>query len=261
MNAHRKPKPERGISLPTNFPPMSFLTAQWRKLIFANYPVDHRVLAPFVPAHTELDTWNDSAYVSVIGFLFRDVRLLGLRIPFHVTFEEVNLRFYVRRKVEDQWRRGVVFIKEIVPKPAITFVANTLYDEAYETRPMHHRWTHTAQQQQVEYNWRVGSRWQTVAVTAENALVDIRPGSEEEYITEHYWGYSRKSAAKTTEYEVTHPRWQQSPVTDYRLDVDFELNYGHAFAFLNERSPASVFLTEGSPITIEGKRSLGPPRR
>ncbi|WP_116107254.1 YqjF family protein [Lewinella sp. IMCC34191] len=236
---------------------MSFLTAQWRKLIFANYPVDESVLAPYVPAHTELDRWNDRAYVSVIGFLFRDVRLLGLKIPFHVHFEEVNLRFYVRRKVDGEWRRGVVFIKEIVPKPAITFVANTLYGEAYETRPMHHRWTDAPDHQRVEYNWRIGSRWQTVAVTADKTPIDIQPGSEEEFITEHYWGYSKSSATKTTEYQVTHPRWQQSPVNDHVLDLDFTRNYGPRFTFLNDREPNSVFLAEGSPITIEGKRTIG----
>ncbi|PPK87350.1 hypothetical protein CLV84_0290 [Neolewinella xylanilytica] len=236
---------------------MSFLTAQWRKLIFANYPVDAKVLLPYLPAHTELDTWNGHPYVSLIGFLFRDVRLLRLRIPFHVTFEEVNLRFYVRRRAGNgEWRRGVVFIKEIVPKPAITFVANTLYGEAYETRPMHHRWAETAVHQHVEYNWRIGTRWQTLAATADKHPADIETGSEAEFITEHYWGYSKSSATKTTEYEVTHPRWQQASVSDYRIDVDFALNYGPRFAFLNDRTPDSVFLAEGSPITIEGKRTI-----
>ncbi|MGB3802186.1 MAG: DUF2071 domain-containing protein [Lewinella sp.] len=236
---------------------MSFLTAKWKKLVFANYPVEAKVLKPYLPAHTELDTWDGHPYASLIGFLFQDVRLLGLKIPFHVTFEEVNLRFYVRRRVAGEWRRGVVFIKEIVPKPAITFVANTLYGEAYETRPMHHRWSETADQQRVEYSWRIGTRWQTFAATADRQPIAIQQGSAEEYITEHYWGYSKSSAAKTTEYEVTHPRWQQAPVSDYLIDVDFALNYGARFAFLNDRDPDSVFLAEGSPITIEGKRKIG----
>ena len=106
---------------------MTFLNAAWRKLAFANYPVPPEVLSSYLPAGTELDTWMGHPYVSLIGFVFQDVRLLGLRVPFHVNFEEVNLRFYVRRKVDGSWRRGVVFVKEIVPKRAITLVANTLY--------------------------------------------------------------------------------------------------------------------------------------
>ena len=235
---------------------MTFLTAEWRKLAFANYPVPASVLADFLPAGTELDTWEGSPYVSLIGFLFQDVRVLGVQVPFHVNFEEVNLRFYVRRKVDGSWRRGVVFVKEIVPKPAITFVANTLYGEAYETRPMWHRWTETATERRAQYQWRVGERWQTFAVSADRQATEIPEGGPVEFITEHYWGYSRSGDAKTTEYEVGHPRWQQYPVREHTIDVDFALNYGPRFAFLNERSPDSVFLAEGSPIRIMGKKTL-----
>ena len=235
---------------------MSFLTARWSKLAFANYPVDATLLRPYLPHHTELDLWQGQAYVSLIGFLFEDVRLLGIRVPFHVHFEEVNLRFYVRRRVGGNWRRGVVFIKEIVPKPAITFVANTLYGEAYETRRMHHRWKQADGRQTVAYSWRVGHRWQTFGVEAQEKWQDIPAGTEAEFITEHYWGYSRSGTTKTTEYEVTHPRWRQAEVLSHTIDVDFGLNYGPAFRFLNDRRPSSVFLAEGSPITIEGKRML-----
>lgn len=235
---------------------MTFLTAQWRKLIFANYPVTADQLADYLPAGTELDTWNGDPYVSVIAFLFKDVRLLGLHIPFHVNFEEVNLRFYVRRKVDGNWRRGVVFISEIVPKPAITFVANTLYGEAYRTHPMWHRWTEAADHRHVQYQWRIGDRWQTLAATAELLPTAIPKDSFTEFITEHYWGYSRNNARRTTEYQVTHPRWDQYAVTEQTIDIDFKLNYGPAFAFLDQQSPASVFLAEGSKITIKGKGTL-----
>lgn len=235
---------------------MSFLTAEWRKLAFANYAVDAALLQPYLPAATELDSWNGDPYVSLIGFMFQNVRLLGVRIPFHVNFEEVNLRFYVRRKVDGHWRRGTVFIKEIVPKPAITFVANTLYGEAYQTLPMWHRWTQTADGQRAQYQWRLKNRWQTFEVMADREPSPILKGSFTEFITEHYWGYSRTTPRRTTEYEVTHPRWDQYAVNDHVIDVDFALNYGPAFAFLNERDPASVFLAEGSKITIEGKRTI-----
>lgn len=110
--------------LPCN---MSFLTAEWRKLVMANYQVEKEVLLPYLPVGTELDVWNDKCYVSLIGFLFQNVRLLGIKVPFHTNFEEVNLRFYVRYQDAGVWKRGVVFIKEIVPKFALSLVANTIY--------------------------------------------------------------------------------------------------------------------------------------
>src|SRR4051812_45506678 len=108
-----------------------FLQAEWRKLAMANYAVDPAVLKRHLPYKTELHLWNDTCYVSLVGFRFVNTRLRGFRVPFHINFEEVNLRFYVRYKDGDQWKRGVVFMKEIVPKPALTFVANAFYKENY----------------------------------------------------------------------------------------------------------------------------------
>ena len=120
---------------------MSFLKAEWRKLAIANYEIDQSLLSEFLPFGTELDLWNDRCYVSLVGFMFKNTRLLGFKIPYHINFEEVNLRFYVKRFENNEWRRGVVFIKEIVPKRALTLVANTIYYENYETMPMTHSWS------------------------------------------------------------------------------------------------------------------------
>src|SRR5918996_5117390 len=117
----------------------TFLTAEWRDLVMLNYEVDPQVLARRVPPGTELDIWQGRALVSVVGFRFLRTRVLGLPIPFHRDFEEVNLRFYVRRQAEDGWRRGVVFIKEIAPRWAIATVARVVYNENYAARPMRHR--------------------------------------------------------------------------------------------------------------------------
>ena len=102
---------------------MSFLKAEWRKLILVNYEVDQKVLTPYLPAKTELDLHNGKCMVSLVGFKFVNTKMLGLKIPFHINFEEVNLRFYVKHKAGNDWKRGVVFIKEIVPKRAISIVA------------------------------------------------------------------------------------------------------------------------------------------
>ena len=121
-----------------------FLTANWRYLAMLNYVVDPRLITPLVPAETEIDFENGETFLSVVGFLFLDTRLLGLPIPLHRDFEEVNLRFYVRRKSADTWRRGVVFIRELVPRRAIALVARTFYGENYVAVPMKHEIEHLA---------------------------------------------------------------------------------------------------------------------
>jgi len=235
---------------------MPFLTAEWRKLAFANYPVAPEVLRPYVPFGTELDFWEGNCYLSLVGFLFTKVRLLGIPVPFHTEFEEVNIRFYVRRKTVNGWKRGVVFIREIVPKAAISFVANTVYKENYQTLPMRHRWVKGEEQNTVEYQWKKAGNWQTFSLETSPISVPIEDGSEEEFITEHYWGYAAVNDQKSNEYEVTHPRWQLYPVLDHAIEVDYGLCYGPEFAFLNTATPTSVFLAEGSAITVEPKAAL-----
>ncbi len=142
----------------------TFLQAEWRKLAMANYSVDSKILHKYLPIKTEIDLWNGICYVSLVGFMFKDTKIKGFRIPFHTNFEEVNLRFYVRYKDNGEWKRGVVFVKEIVPKPALTFVANTVYKENYETMPMSHSWT-TDENLKVEYKWKK-ARWNSLTVIA-----------------------------------------------------------------------------------------------
>jgi len=235
---------------------MSFLNAEWRKLVLLNYEVDPTILRSYLPFGTELDLWNGKCYVSVIGFMFLNTKILGFKVPFHVNFEEVNLRFYVRRKQGDNWKRGVVFIKELVPKPALTFVANTIYNENYQTTSMKHIWNENSSERNVEYHWKMNSVWQFIKVKSEAEATVIPENSEAEFITEHYWGYAKVNNNKTNEYEVTHPRWLQYNVLEYEISIDFKANYGIAFEFLNTRKPVSVLLAEGSEITVESKSTL-----
>jgi len=235
--------------------PKVFLTAEWRKLALVQYTVDKEILSRYLPPHTELDDWQGKYYVSLVGFMFIDVKLLGFNIPFHTNFEEVNLRFYVKFKEGDNWKRGVVFIKEFVPKPAITFIANTFYQENYQTLPMKHVWTEQDQQLEVEYIWKNGS-WHNFSVTAGSRAKDILTGSEEEFITEHYWGYTKIGVNNTSEYGVEHPRWKAYPIKSYKINVDFGINYGSDFAFLNDAEPDSVILAEGSAIRVLKKRKF-----
>src|SRR5690606_38028269 len=182
---------------------MSFLKAEWRKLAIANYVIDKEVLTKYVPSGTELDLWNGNCYVSLVGFMFQNTKLLGIKIPFHVDFEEVNLRFYVKRFQNGEWKRGVVFIKEIVPKRALTFVANTIYNENYETMPMKHNWSEEDDKRLVEYKWNKSGVENSFKIQAGIEEYEIQPNTETEFITEHYWGYAKINEVKSNEYEVT----------------------------------------------------------
>lgn len=233
-----------------------FLTAEWRKLIMANYKVDSALLKKYLPPGTELDFWNGNCYVSLVGFLFKNVKVKGFKIPFHINFPEVNLRFYVRYKENNEWKRGVVFISEIVPKPAIVFVANTIYKEHYASMPMRYSWKNVEEELNVSYQWKKNKNWNTIAVKADKIATPLQAGSEEEFITEHFWGYSAMSATKTGEYHVVHPKWDIYTVKEYSIDCDFGGLYGDAFKYLADTKPVSVFMAEGSEIAIYQKRIL-----
>jgi uncharacterized protein YqjF (DUF2071 family) len=235
---------------------MDFLTAEWRKLIIANYLIDKDVLKKYLPYKTELDLWEGDCYVSLVGFLFQNTKVLGIKVPMHINFEEVNLRFYVKYNDNKKWKRGVVFIKELVPRPALSFIANTIYKEHYYTVPMSHSFLNRDRKLEVEYTWKYNTIEQRLKVTASDTLTNIPEKSKMEFITEHYWGYTKINENKTFEYEVTHPRWQAYEVLDHEIIVDFELVYGKDFGFMNALSPASIMLAEGSLITVKNKRRV-----
>jgi uncharacterized protein YqjF (DUF2071 family) len=231
--------------------PSIFLTAEWRKLIMAQYAVDPAILVPWLPPGLEIDLHQGVCYVSLVGFLFDRVRIKGLAIPFHTRFEEVNLRFYVTRTGPDGARkRGVVFISEIVPRSAITRIANALYEEPYTTLPTRHSIVSTTDSLDVSYAWRHRNIWQSLAVKTSPHSVPIAPGSTEEFITEHYWGYTKRTRGNTSEYAVQHPRWQVYPIQDFAISADFAALYGPVFAHINPTAPANILLAEGSAITV-----------
>lgn len=235
---------------------MNFLNAQWKNLALFNYEVNREVLEKYVPAGTEIDIWNGKCYVSLVGFLFKETKVLGLKVPFHVDFEEVNLRFYVKRFENGEWKRGVVFIKEIVPKKAITFIANTWYQEHYETLKMRHEIIENKNTNTFMYQWKNDKKWNTIQIETKNILSEIEVNSEAEFITEHYFGYTKIDEDRTFEYEVTHPRWEQFEVLNHQIDIDFQNTYGNDFAFLQNLKPTSVFLAKGSKIGVKNKRKL-----
>jgi uncharacterized protein len=223
-----------------------FLTARWQDLIMANYEVAPEILARRVPAGTTLDFHDGKCFVSLVAFMFLDTRVLKIPIPFHINFEEVNLRFYVRRETSNETRRGVVFVKEIVPRFAIATVARIFYGEPYEAWRM----SHAKEGNQLSYAWRKADCSNQIKVkTGENLGVPDE-NSHAEFIIEHYWGYTKRGATRTDEYKVEHPKWELFSVRNYEIKADFGRLYGEEFAFLNNEKPHSVLLAKGSPVAV-----------
>ena len=224
-----------------------------------NYAIDPARLARFVPAHTELDLWQGRAYVSLVGFLFLDTKVLGLPVPFHRSFEEVNLRFYVRRRAPEGWRRAVVFVREVVPRAAIAFLARTLYNENYVARSMSHsleRDDDARGATSVRYRWRHEGRELGLRATAGGGFALPAPGSEEEFVIEHYWGYAVQRDGGTVEYKVEHPPWRVAPVVRTALEGDVGGFYGPPFEEALRGAPVSAFVAEGSAVAVSWGRRI-----
>jgi uncharacterized protein len=232
-----------------------FLSAEWRSLAMLNYRVDSSVLLPRVPRGTELDLFDGAAYVSIVGFLFRKTRLLGIPVPGHTQFDEVNLRFYVRREVDGEVRHGVTFLRELVPKRAIALVARMAYNEPYLAVPMRHELGVVAPggaPRSVEYAWRTrdASQWSRVRLEPRGEGVSASPGSEEAFITQHFWGYTRTRSGGTIEYEVQHPKWDVWSVAKSSVEGDTSDVFGDEFAAIFKSSPHSAVYCDGSAVTV-----------
>jgi uncharacterized protein YqjF (DUF2071 family) len=231
----------------------TFLTANWRYLAMLNFRIHPAVLQPFVPAGTELDSWHGDALVSIVGFRFLDTRVFGVPIPFHRDFDEINLRFYVRRCVGGQARRGVTFVKEIVPRRAIATVARLAYNEPYlacPTRSVVPAALDVANAGTVGYAWHLEGRWNALQLRSIGPPTVLERGSEAEFITEHFWGYTRQRSGRTIEYEVRHPSWRVWQAADAELECDAARLYGSSFVEALSASPCSAFLAEGSEVVV-----------
>jgi len=222
---------------------MKFLSARWEHLLFANYVVPPELLEPYLPAKTRLDAFDEKYFVSLVAFWFNETKVLGVKVPFHTQFAEVNLRFYVTPH-SDPTRRGVTFIKEIVPLRIIPWVANSLFRENYIYASMQHEHA----QPQFAYSWNYG-RQNFFRIQLDSELTRPKVGSIDEFITEHYWGYSG-NRHRTLEYQVEHPSWSTAVIRDFEISIDYASCYGDRFACLNARQPESVLYAAGSEVAV-----------
>jgi len=230
-----------------------FLSAKWINLIMLNYEVDPAILQKYIPPGTELDLWKGKTLVSMVGFLFRDTRLRGIQWPLHVNFAEVNLRFYVKYFDGNQWKRGAVFISEIVPKPFIATIANLFYKEHYRAMPMRHSINKLDDESaKYLYEWKFDGVWNNKlgGIVNSNKLEPIKPGTQEEFILEHYWGYNKINKKTTYEYQVEHITWNAVNLIDPVFEADIKRLYGKEFVPYLEKKPNSAFFADGSEVIV-----------
>lgn len=237
----------------------ALVTAEWRHLAMLNYEVDPAIVRPLVPAGTELDFWNGAAYASVVGFQFLRTTFCGVKIPLHGNFVEVNLRFYIRRRGPEGWRRGVAFVRELAPKRAVALVANLLYGERYLAVPMTHELVPGDGEvpRRLEYGWSYRGGSGRLTLEPAGAASPLGEGSHEEYIAEHYWGYSNH-ARGGVEYEVAHPSWRYSPARSASFGCDHVAAvYGGPWVEALSGQPASAFWADGSAVRVYAGERIG----
>ncbi|MGH7627157.1 MAG: YqjF family protein [Gemmatimonadaceae bacterium] len=236
-----------------------FLRAEWRYLVMLNYDIDAGLLQPLVPSGTSLDLWQGRALVSVVGFRFLRTQVAGIAVPLHGRFDEVNLRFYVRRELPDgEVRRGVVFVRELVARPAIALVARWRYNEPYRVMRMRSVAPagRTDAPGRLIYEARLDGGWHGVAATATGAATVPAADSEPAFIANHYWGYTRQRDGGTVEYAVHHPAWRTWSAAEPRLSTGMRKMYGDPFNRALAAEPVSAFIADGSVVTVSRPRRL-----
>ncbi len=231
-----------------------FLKAKWENIIMANYPVAKEILSPYLPTGVALDLYNNKAYVSLVGFMFKETKLFNIPIPWLGTFEEINLRFYVLRKEGNTIKRGVVFVNETIPYKAVAWMANRLYKEHYTAIPTRHSWKVKNEIKDIKYEWKINNEWNNIDVQALTKSDTMTNGSFEAFIFEHYYGYTKIDGNSTEEYKIKHPRWKINKVINAKINCNFSKMHGASFEYLSNVKPESVFIAEGSSIEVEWKR-------
>jgi len=231
------------------------MRAQWKDLLLVNYRVDRALLEPHVPSGLELLDWQGDVYVSLVVFDFRRVRMWGLAIPGQTDFPEWNLRFYVREKAGEK-RRGVVFIRELVPRRLVSLGARWLYNEPYETWPMSLQALSTKQGKQIRHDLRHRSGAMSISFRASEQSCVPSEHSKSHFFKEHSWGFGTTRAGKTLAYRVHHPIWTTREVSGLSININGAALYGEPWNFIGSVKPDSVIFADGSDIEVYAGSSL-----
>jgi uncharacterized protein YqjF (DUF2071 family) len=230
-----------------------FLKANWENLIMANYEVEPAILKAYLPKGVELDFYKSKTYVSLVGFMFKKTSLFGVPIPFFGSFEEINLRFYVRKIEGKKIKKGVVFINETVPYKIVALLANKLYKEHYISIPTKSS-INISEHKHINYEWKINDKWNSINIKSDINKYKIEPSSIEEFIFERYFGFTKLSPLITQEYRIQHPKWMTNNILNSRIDCDFGSMYGTAFSSLSNQAPSSIIMAEGSRVRVNWKR-------
>lgn len=237
---------------------MKFLSisCSWQNIILVNYRIDPKVLTPYLPKHTSFDLYKGECLISIVGFLFKDVHIMGIPLPYHQLFEEFNLRFYVVHKDKEETKRGVVFLREFVPNSGITLAANTFAREKYRKYPMKHAVRKMNGAVSASYSFEVKNHWNSVSAKAEALEREILPGSLEDFIADHYYGYNIWYGNRTLEIQLKRPAWKYQKLLSFGVDCRFEDFYPPPFIPFLYEEPHSVQFVSGSPVDMMPSRII-----
>lgn len=233
------------------------LKTEWRKLAFANYLVPPELLEKHLPPHVELDFFNGSCILSLLGLQFRNSRVGGIKVPAYTDFAEVNLRFYVRHFDGNQWRKGIVILSEITDKELLRLLANNVFHQHYRSMPTRSEIRESKDLIDITYSWEFQKQWQHLQVKSQKVASPIPENSESEFVMMRPWSYTKERTGKTGELQISHAEWHTYPVEEVSISVDFAKVFGAEFSILSGKTPHSTILAEGSAVSVVARRSIG----
>jgi uncharacterized protein len=232
--------------------PSGLVRCEWRSLAFLNYPVPAEFLTPYLPAGLELDTWRGAHWMSLVGLRFQRPRFAGLPVSFGRDFAQVNLRFYVRRRVGNRWRHGVTFLSEVVPEPFLTAAARYLYNENYTWLPTRREQTLDAEGRRLAYFWGGPDKRNTLEIEASTTSEPMVSHSFEEFIAHRVWSYTPQRDRRVAELKINHPRWNVAPAFKARVELGEAALYPPRLRPLLSQPAESAFIAEGSVVHVDG---------
>lgn len=236
-----------------------FLKAQWKELTLVNFALEPDFLINILPVGLDPDLLHGKAYASLVAFDFESIRVGGIPWPGYTQFPELNLRVYVR--CSEAGRRGVFFIRELIPGKIPTAIARVAYNEPYSACPLtrsHQALVNGAQVQRTDWIWKGAPNYLEVEVGPETMM----PATDEDanWFKEQEWGFGHSRLGELLRYHVTHPRWMVRKVHRCDYEVDWLGLYGPIWARqLEGAEPDSLMHCIGSEIAVYPPRSIDRP--